>query len=372
MTRPCVAVLGGYGVFGRRIAASLARHPELELIIAGRDSNAAAILSRQWPQARPLGMDVTDPRDVTRLFTERPAVVIDAIGPFQSRDHRIARRCIEAGIHYVDIADARERVATIGELDAEARAAGVFVISGASTVPALSTAIVDELVPDHGSVKEIHVGITPGHRAPRGIATVRAVLSYCGRPIPSISGAKPEFGWSGLECHDYPAPVGRRWLSNVDTPERALWPARYPNLRCATVKAGLEIGWMHLALSVWSRGVRAHLLPAAANCARFALRLADLFDRFGTDAGAMHVQVHATDGPRTTITRLATIVAEHADGPQIPSMPSALIAKKLLGLPGYRPLPVNRGAMPCIGLLSLPEILGELDDFAIHYSADGK
>jgi len=370
MTRPRVAVLGGYGVFGSRIAASLARHPELELIVAGRNAAAAAALTRPWPQARAFAMDANNSHDIARLFAERPAVVIDTIGPFQSRDLGLARRCIAAGIHYVDIADSRERVATIGELHAPAQDAGVLVVSGASTVPALSTAIVDELAPDPGSVLEIDVGITPGHRAPRGLATVRAILGYCGRPIPPI-GARSAFGWGDLERHGYPSPVGRRWLSNVDTPERALWPARYPKLRRATVKAGLEIGWMHLALSAWSRATRMRLLPAPAGFAETALRMGDRFDRFGTYAGAMHVRVVTASGTGTA-TQLATIIAEQGDGPQIPSAPSALIAKRLLGLPGYRPLAGTRGAVPCIGILTLAEILGELKGFAIRYSAGGR
>lgn len=371
MSRPCVAVLGGYGVFGRRIAASLARHPELDVLIAGRDTGAAEALARRWPHTRPFGLDATLADDITRLFAERPAIVIDAIGPFQSRDFGLARRCIEAGIHYLDIADARERVTAIAELDGPARAAEVLVVSGASTVPALTTAIVDDLAPDPGTVLEIDVGISPGNRAPRGRATVRAVLSYCGRPIPALRSGGSELGWGGLERHRYPAPVGWRWLSQVDTPERALWPLRYPNLRRASIKAGLEIGWMHLALSAWSRGARARLLPPPANFANAALRLAERFDRIGTDAGAMHVRVVTSHGAEGFMTRLATIVAERGDGPQIPSMPSALVAKRLLGQPGYRPLPA-RGALPCVGLLTLPEILGELEGSAVRYSVGGR
>ena len=372
MRRPCVAVLGGYGVFGSRIAASLARHPEIDLIIAGRDRAAAEALARRWPHARPFGLDATLRDDIDRLFAERPAIIIDTIGPFQSRDLSLARRCIEAGTHYVDIADSRERVATIGELDRAARAASVLVVSGASTVPALTTAIVDDLAADPGSVLEIDVGISPGNRAPRGRATVHAVLSYCGRMIPTIRDAGTEMGWGGLERHSYPAPVGRRWLSNVDTPERALWRLRYPNLRRASVKAGLEINWMHLGLSAWSRGSRARLLPAPAAFADGALRLAKRFDHAGTDAGAMHVRVVTGSRAENAAARLATIVAERADGPQIPSMPSALVAKRLLVLPGYRPLPTTSGAMPCVGFLKLSEILGELEGFAIRYSAGGK
>ena len=37
MARPTVLILGGYGVFGRRIAANLARREEIDVVIAGRN-----------------------------------------------------------------------------------------------------------------------------------------------------------------------------------------------------------------------------------------------------------------------------------------------------------------------------------------------
>ena len=52
MGRHTVVVLGGYGVFGGRIARSLARHKDLEVVIAGRNSDAAsrfaAELAARW------------------------------------------------------------------------------------------------------------------------------------------------------------------------------------------------------------------------------------------------------------------------------------------------------------------------------------
>lgn len=372
MTPFVVAVLGGYGVFGRRIAANLSRRSEIELVVAGRDPAAAAALARNLGtgKARPLAIDAMAPAGIERLMAERPAVVVDTIGPFQSRDHRLARDCIAAGVHYLDIADSRDRVCAISDLDHAARAAGASVISGASTVPAITTAIVDDLVPDRRSVTAIDVGISPGHRAPRGLATVRAILGYCGKAIPAIPPAAREYGWGDLQRYRYPSPAGARWLSNVDTPERALWLLRYPSLQRVSIKAGLEIGWMHLALSGWSRGVRVRLLPSPAAFAPAALRVAALLDRFGTDAGAMHVRVTAGAGAGEDIVRTGTIVAAAGDGPQIPAAPAAIVVKRLLGLSGYRLL-ATRGATPCIGLLTLAEIMAELDGFAIRYFAGG-
>ena len=87
-----VVVLGGYGVFGSRIAASLARHSELELIVAGRDAaRASAFAATLGPRPiRSLAIDITDTAQVRALLAQRLAVVIDTAGPFQDRNLDVA------------------------------------------------------------------------------------------------------------------------------------------------------------------------------------------------------------------------------------------------------------------------------------------
>jgi Saccharopine dehydrogenase NADP binding domain len=370
MARPCVLVLGGTGVFGHRIAANLAKRPELDLVIAARDGAAAAALVRTLGAGRTasLAVDIGKADAVPRLLAAKPTVIVDTVGPFQTRNLALPRRCAERGIHYVDIADARSRVADIASLDAAARLEHAAIVSGASTVPAITTAIVDELAPNPREVVSIDVGITPGHRAKWGLATATAVLGYCGQRIPPVCGSADTYGWGDLTSHLYPAPVGERWLSNVDTPERALWRARYPALEDAMIRAGLGIGVFHFGLSALSYGVRLGILPSLARFAKPLLKLADVFEALSTDSGALHVRVMTRDAHARTTSREAVLVAEHGDGPQVPAAPAALVVKKLLGLPGYAPLE-KRGAFPCIGILTREEILGELKDFSIRYIA---
>ena len=370
MSQHVVLILGGYGAFGSRIARNLAQHPELSLIIGGRVQAAAKAFAGtiESGRSRALALDVSNPDGIAAVIAALPTVVVDAAGPFQTRDYELPRRCALNGIHYVDIADARARVSGIVELDAVAREHNVAVISGASTVPAITTAIVDDLVPDSNRVQEIDVGISPGHRAPRGLATVRSIFSYCGKRIPAVCDGT-EFGWGSLTRHRYPLPVGPRWLSHVDTPERALWRARYPSLRKAAIRAGFEIGLLHLVLSAASRAVRMGVLPSLEPCAPLAIRVANAFDSFGSDTGAMHVRVVAHNDAGETVVRTGILVAEKGDGPQVPATPAALIVKKLLKLPGYTPL-MDRGARPCIGLLSRAEIFEELRPIAIRYFTD--
>ena len=66
-------------------------------------------------------------------------------GRSSRRRSHVPRACIAAGIHYLDLADARDFVGRIGALDAAARAAGVAIISGASSLPALSGAVARRL-----------------------------------------------------------------------------------------------------------------------------------------------------------------------------------------------------------------------------------
>lgn len=373
LARPIVLILGGYGVFGRRIATNLAQRGDIDVVIAGRDAGAGAALSRALGavQASSFAVDLQRPDAISRLLALKPTIIVDTVGPFQARNLALPRRCAEHGIHYVDIADARARVADILSLDAAARVSHAAIVSGASTVPALTTAIVDELAPNPREVVAIDVGITPGQRAPRGLATAAAILGYCGAQIPPVCGNRPEYGWGDLARHAYPAPVGERWLSNVDTPERSLWRSRYPALEEAAIRAGLEIGVLHLGLTAMSRGVRLGVLPRLSRFAKHLLWFAALFDGVGTGSGAMHVRVVTRDSHARTTTRTAVLVAEEGDGPQVPAAPAAVVVKKLLGLPGYAPLE-RRGAFPCIGLLTSEEIMAELRDFEIRYEVSGQ
>ena len=365
-----VLVLGGQGVFGARIVRQLARDPHIAVTVASRGAQAHA--TPDGTRVDGLAVDISAPGGIDRLIERAPAVLVDTVGPFQSRDLTLPTRCAEAGIHYVDIADDRARVAGIAQLDALARSKDALIVSGASTVPAISTAMVEALLPQTGQgvaeVVSIDVGISPGNRAPRGPATVRAILGYCGRQIPAIAGNVEEFGWGGLARFEYPQPVGARWMSHVDTPERALWAVRFPALERASIRAGLELGLMHLGLSMLSRGVRAGVLPSLDRFSAQILWLADRLESFGTDTGAMHVHVARRDARGARNLHTGMLIAERGDGPQIPSTPAVVIVKKLLGLGGYKSLTL-RGATPCIGMMTLDELLQELRGYAIRYEA---
>lgn len=357
-----VVVIGGYGFFGRRLVERLARHPDLHVLVAGRSQARAGELVHELEDAQAslgaVALDGHSPGLASRLRTLAPQVVIDASGPFQGADYAVPLACIAAGVHYIDLADGRQYVSGIGSLDAAARQAGVCVTSGASTVPALSGAVVDHLVRGLARVTDIDIGISPGNRTDRGLSTVSGILSYCGKPLPAGAGGAA-FGWSGSWRHGYPAPVGSRLLSPVDVPDLSLLPARYAGAPAVRFGAGLELDFLHRGMNVMAWLARAGFV---SNWSRHACVLkagADLFRSCGSDAGAMHVAVTGVSSHGAMVTRTWELVARDGHGPYVPTLAAAALVRQAVA-GKLRP-----GASPCLGLVSLPEFLQQMHGLAI-------
>lgn len=124
-------------------------------------------------------------------------VVVNTCEPFQTSDYGVARACIEHRVHYVDLADGRDFVTGIMSLDGAAKRAGVTTISGASTVPGLSSAVVEHYVHEFAAIDELVFGISPGQKAERGLATTEGILTYVGKRLKPFAGSPPTAPMAG-------------------------------------------------------------------------------------------------------------------------------------------------------------------------------
>ena len=209
-----VLVLGGYGAFGGLAAERLARVSGIEVLIAGRGGEkaqafAARLAGHARARVQGLRLDAGEVSAATLgaiLGPQRPAVLINATGPYQEQDYRVARASIGAGVHYVDLADARAFVTGIAALDAEARRAGVLAVSGASTVPAVSGVVLDAYATQFARLDAVDTTIAPANSFDPGIATSRSILGTLGRPLgaPGKAAGGRFHGWQGLRRRRLP------------------------------------------------------------------------------------------------------------------------------------------------------------------------
>ncbi|WP_435489305.1 saccharopine dehydrogenase family protein [Variovorax sp. ZT4R33] len=360
-----MVVIGGYGFFGRRLVERLALQPDLHVTVAGRSlAEGQALIGQLGPPSKArldaTELDVTSAKLPQQLERLSPGTVVLASGPFQGHDYGVALSCISVGANYIDLADARAFVVGIEAFDSRAKTAGVFVSSGASSVPALSSAAVDHLARGMTTVRTIDIGISPGNRTERGLSTVRSILSYCGKPIP-MDGNTRAIGWSGSRRHRYPAPVGGRWLSPCDVPDLALLPGRYAGAPRVQFGAGLELAFLHWGMNAMAWAAHRGFVRDWSTHARWLKAAADIFKGWGSDAGAMHVSVTGALPDGAEASRTWSLVATQGDGPYVPTLAAAALVRKL-NAGGVLPA----GATPCVGSLSLEDFVEEARGLNIH------
>jgi hypothetical protein len=361
-----ILLIGAYGQFGSRIASQLA-DDNIDLVLGGRNINDALALKHALqPRAHAVlsavAIDCTAASLSASVAAIGPDLVIHTAGPFQAQDDRVARATLAAGAHYIDLADARDFVCGIGRLDGLARAAGRWVISGASSVPGLSAAVVDAHLPRFQRLEAIETAISPGNRTARGLATTTAILGYVGKPIPMrrAGGWTTGYGWQSCRRLAIPG-VGHRWVARCDVPDLALLPARYPALQTCDFRAGLELRRMQFGLWAASWLVRAGVVRSLQPWAAPLLRLSESWQAAGSDTGAMLVDMTGIGVDGRPLHLRWRIVARAGSGPQIPASAAVVIARKL-----QRQEVPGAGARACLDFFSLEEFLAALAAYPIE------
>ena len=353
-------ILGGYGVFGGRLAELLSDTAAFDLIIAGRSFARAETFCRGLEGAAgvtPLALDRSDL--ASRLRDLAPDIVVDASGPFQDYGqdrYAVVRACIAAGIPYLDFADSSDFVFGISRLDEAARETGVFVLSGVSSFPVLTAAVLDALERDM-VVTDLAAGVAPSPHAGIGLNVMRAITSYAGAPVTLTRGGRIAEAHGLAESRRYTIaspgklPLGHLRFSLVDVPDLRVLPAQHPAIENIWIGAGPVPETLHRMLNLLARARAAFGLPSLSPLAPLFHRVLNLM-RLGEHRGGMfvHARGHQDGQPAE---RSWYLLTEGDDGPYIPSMAAEAILRKHLA--GRLPAP---GARPATGALTL----GDYDD----------
>lgn len=359
-----ILILGGYGVFGGRLAELLAGVGGIELIIAGRHLARAEAFCRRYTGLPKLHPAQIDRRDiVAALVRLAPDLVVDASGPFQNYGedrYGVIAAAIAAGVDYIDFADAAGFVFGISAFDQAARAAGVFVLSGASSFPVLTAAVLREMARDM-DIRQIEAGIAPSPFAGIGLNVMRAVVGYAGAPIKLTRGGRSTTAYGLAESRRHTVAVpGKVPLRNirfslVDVPDLQVLPTEYPNLTDIWVGAGPVPEILHVMLNLLAKARARFGLPSFEPLSPLFYRVLNAM-KFGEHRGGMYVLARGDSNGRK-VSRSWHMLAEGDDGPYIPSMP---IATLIIGLTkGKRP---DTGARPATHML-------ELSDYEALFSA---
>jgi saccharopine dehydrogenase-like NADP-dependent oxidoreductase len=350
-----VVVIGGYGVFGGRLAQLLLRDGH-EVWIAGRNLQKA----EKWAARHggcPLRLDLS--QGLAPIREVAPRAVVDAAGPFQTRDsdpYRVARFCIEHRINYLDLSDDPAFTAGIQALDSAARAIGCFALSGASSVPAISSAAVAEIAADLASIEVIEGAILPGNRAPRGHSVIAGILSQIGTPMRVWRGGqwREIRSWSDRQIYRLGHGL-RRSAWSINVPDLTLFPDFFA-ARSVMFRAGMELAVLNRALSVLVVLRRSGFARKRLWQVSLVQRASAMLMPFGSDRGGMAVYVTGTK-EGLPVRRCWHLIAEAGEGPFVPGLAVRALLRRAERIPP--------GARPCLGEATLGEIEEAMSDLAV-------
>ncbi len=360
-----ILIIGGYGNFGKYIAKTLGENPSIELAIVGRDIHKAQTIAKKLNAINPV---VTWYCDIFKNLHEilerwQPFLVIHTSGPFQTQDYIVAKACLAFNCHYIDLADSRKFVTNIHQFDEQAKAKKLLLCSGASSVPGLSSAIIEKYRAHFSQLDSIDYAIATAQLTNQGLATTAGVLSYAGKPFyTQLNGKKHKlYGWQDIRIKPFWR-LKNRLLGNCDIPDLELFPKLYPSLKTIHFQAGLELKSLQIVLFLMSWLVRIRLLPSLDKIAKLMLSISHLFNRFGSNNTGFYMRLDGIDNKKNPLTIRFDIYAQSGDGLYIPCIPAILLTEALIKKE------TSLGAMPCVGLISLESYLAKLHDLGLNIS----
>lgn len=355
-----ILILGGYGTFGGRLAELLSNTQELTLIIAGRsESKAIQFIKKLSPGSKKMPLAFDRNADVEKqLCLIKPDLLIDATGPFQlygDDPYRVIKACISQQVNYMDLADGVQFVNGVVQFDDAAKKQNLYVLSGVSSFPVLTAAVVRKLARDFKKVTAIKGGIAPSPYAGVGLNVLYAISDYAGKSVEIIRDGKMQCAYALTDTFDYTIappgylPLRNRCFSLFDVPDLQALPKLWPELDSIWMGAAPVPAFFHWALRMLSWLVRLRLLPSLSLLAPLFHFVSNTI-RWGEHRGGMFVSIQGTTGIGESIERSWHLVAEGDDGPYIPSMAIEGIVRK--SLKGTLP---RAGARPCTDDLELTD-----------------
>ncbi len=204
-----VWILGATGRVGRAVTARLIGSNIIPVLV-GRDREHLSQVAASFGKELRVIVASSPEEIATEIRQQRPAIVINTIGPFTETTVPIAHACLPHS-HYIDLANDVISVWALLDLHEEAVAAGCTLVTGAGFGVLATESVVMKLChnrPTPDRVRTDHlvsVALEPGVFGEALAATLIDVLSYGGR---SYKNGRLVRNWVGSNPAIIPLPDG--------------------------------------------------------------------------------------------------------------------------------------------------------------------
>lgn len=271
-----VTVLGGLGLFGRAAAEQL-RALGITVQTASRGPGAD------------LRVDANDGDSIRAAFTPGD-LVIDAAGPFHVRSTALVETAIETGFDIIDLNDDLGYAEKILSFQPRIDAVGIRVLSSASSVSAITAAVVRHSGID--SPVRVSSFLVPASRYTANAGTALSLLRSLGQPVLVFRDGRLQsaVGWSESRRFPMPAPLGAICDRLFESADALYMPRIWSTLRDVAMYVDANMLGANALLSLsakwpWARRVLEHRVRLSTALAR----------RFGSTTGGVGYEIERAD-----------------------------------------------------------------------------
>ncbi len=244
-----ICVLGGCAKMAVPALRELANEPEVtEVILADLSlENAQKTATSMGDKFRGVAIDAMNPQELTDL-AKKADVMMGYVGPFYLTERVIVQACIEAGTHYVSIADDFDSYLAVEGLFEQAKQAGVTIISGIGNSPGITNVLAKKGYLSMDAPERINVQWTGGSDEEVGPANIKHVMHiFEGETLQWLDGKEVMVKTGrGTKMVEFPEPVGMQAVHYTGHAESVSLPRNLKGLKEVTLHGGVKPNWAAL------------------------------------------------------------------------------------------------------------------------------
>ncbi|MEB3272423.1 MAG: saccharopine dehydrogenase NADP-binding domain-containing protein [Prochlorothrix sp.] len=236
---PQILIIGGMGQIGRAIAGDLLAHTNADLILTGRRLPSSRDPLAANSRVRCLQLDVED-GDRLAFLISSVNLVIHCAGPFDYRDQRVLRTCIENQVSYLDVSDSPRFVQDALMLSDRAAAAGITAVVSTGVFPGISNSLVRWGIEALDRAESVHLSYVVAGSGGAGTTVMRTTFLEIRHPFQGwVHGQwRSIVPYSAPEWVTFPDPYAKAQVYWFSTSEAATLPRSFPQLHTVTTKFG--------------------------------------------------------------------------------------------------------------------------------------
>jgi lysine 6-dehydrogenase len=238
-----ILFLGGAGDMAVTMLELMKKEAKVkEVIICDLDGDKASNKAKEYGKKfKSKKLDVTDRASLVDAMKGND-VVINYVGPFYRFERPVADAAIDAGAHYISIADDYDAYLEVEKLEPKAKKKGIKIMTGFGNSPGLTQILAKKGYLYFDKAEGISVNWAAGSNEPVGPANILHLFHLLSGKTLQWRNGREEYVpcGKGKKVVDFPPPIGKLPVFYTGHAESVSLPRNLPGLKYVSVHGGVS------------------------------------------------------------------------------------------------------------------------------------